>query len=175
MGNVLVNDCDIDSVFLVISFYVEGVNGVYIVGNMMYQLVEGILVFKVNGDYIFDLKDNWSGLLLEIIYIINIGVIGILNIYVEVVVDVLNLIINGYIFVVVINFEDVRLNGSWDGVVVNQIKGLNMIGMWYISNNSGKVEIGYENIYVFGGFLINKVMEIEFNNGDKMLYIDIYV
>uniref|UniRef100_UPI00166D4A82 hypothetical protein n=1 Tax=Vibrio cholerae TaxID=666 RepID=UPI00166D4A82 len=34
--------------------------------------------------------------------------------------------------------------------------------------------IGYENIYVSGGSSTNKVMEIEFNNGDKTLYTDIH-
>ncbi len=173
-GNVLANDCDIDSALSVTSFHVEGVNGVYTAGNTMYQLAEGTLVLKANGDYTFDPKDNWSGSLPEITYTTNTGATGTLNIHVEAVADVPNLTINGYTSVAAINFEDARLNGSWDGVVANQIKGLNTIGTWHTSNNSGKVEIGYENIYVSGGSSTNKVMEIEFNNGDKTLYTDIH-
>ncbi|WP_445137843.1 cadherin domain-containing protein [Vibrio cholerae] len=173
-GNVLANDSDIDSALSVTSFHVEGVNGVYTAGNTMYQLAEGTLVLKANGDYTFDPKDNWSGSLPEITYTTNTGATGTLNIHVEAVADVPNLTINGYTSVAAINFEDARLNGSWDGVVANQIKGLNTIGTWHTSNNSGKVEIGYENIYVSGGSSTNKVMEIEFNNGDKTLYTDIH-
>ncbi|HAS4468215.1 TPA: type I secretion C-terminal target domain-containing protein, partial [Vibrio cholerae] len=173
-GNVLANDCDIDSALSVTSFHVEGVNGVYTAGNTMYQLAEGTLVLKANGDYTFDPKDNWSGSLPEITYTTNTGATGTLNIHVGAVADVPNLTINGYTSVAAINFEDARLNGSWDGVVANQIKGLNTIGTWHTSNNSGKVEIGYENIYVSGGSSTNKVMEIEFNNGDKTLYTDIH-
>ncbi|BCK24400.1 Leukotoxin [Vibrio cholerae] len=173
-GNVLANDSDIDSALSVTSFHVEGVNGVYTAGNTMYQLAEGTLVLKANGDYTFDPKDNWSGSLPEITYTTNTGATGTLNIHVEAVADAPNLTINGYTSVAAINFEDARLNGSWDGVVANQIKGLNTIGTWHTSNNSGKVEIGYENIYVSGGSSTNKVMEIEFNNGDKTLYTDIH-
>ncbi|MVB59864.1 type I secretion C-terminal target domain-containing protein [Vibrio cholerae] len=173
-GNVLANDSDIDSALSVTSFHVEGVNGVYTAGNTMYQLAEGTLVLKANGDYTFDPKDNWSGSQPEITYTTNTGATGTLNIHVEAVADVPNLTINGYTSVAAINFEDARLNGSWDGVVANQIKGLNTIGTWHTSNNSGKVEIGYENIYVSGGSSTNKVMEIEFNNGDKTLYTDIH-
>ncbi|ENM3984531.1 choice-of-anchor K domain-containing protein [Vibrio cholerae] len=173
-GNVLANDSDIDSALSVTSFHVEGVNGVYTAGNTMYQLAEGTLVLKANGDYTFDPKDNWSGSLPEITYTTNTGATGTLIIHVEAVADVPNLTINGYTSVAAINFEDARLNGSWDGVVANQIKGLNTIGTWHTSNNSGKVEIGYENIYVSGGSSTNKVMEIEFNNGDKTLYTDIH-
>ncbi|MGT3829851.1 Ig-like domain-containing protein [Vibrio cholerae] len=173
-GNVLANDSDIDSALSVTSFHVEGVNGVYTAGNTMYQLAEGALVLKENGDYTFDPKDNWSGSLPQITYTTNTGATGTLNIHVEAVADAPNLTINGYTSVAAINFEDARLNGSWDGVVANQIKGLNTIGTWHTSNNSGKVEIGYENIYVSGGSSTNKVMEIEFNNGDKTLYTDIH-
>ncbi|GHW75718.1 RTX toxin [Vibrio cholerae] len=173
-GNVLANDSDIDSALSITSFHVEGVNGVYTAGNTMYQLAEGTLVLKANGDYTFDPKDNWSGSLPEITYTTNTGATGTLNIHVEAVADAPNLTINGYTSVAAINFEDARLNGSWDGVVANQIKGLNTIGTWHTSNNSGKVEIGYENIYVSGGSSTNKVMEIEFNNGDKTLYTDIH-
>nr|WP_320205318.1 choice-of-anchor K domain-containing protein [Vibrio metoecus] len=173
-GNVLANDSDIDSTLSVTSFHVEGVNGVYTAGNTMYQLAEGTLVLKANGDYTFDPKDNWSGSLPEITYTTNTGATGTLNIHVEAVADAPNLTINGYTSVAAINFEDARLNGSWDGVVANQIHGLNTIGTWYTSNNSGKVEIGYENIYVSGGSSTNKVMEIEFNNGDKTLYTNIH-
>ncbi|WP_045613951.1 choice-of-anchor K domain-containing protein [Vibrio vulnificus] len=173
-GNVLANDRDIDSALSVTSFRVEGANGVYTAGNTAYQLAEGTLVLKVNGEYTFDPKDNWSGSLPEITYTTNTGATGALNIHVEAVADAPNLTINGYTSIAAINFEDARLNGSWDGVVANQIKGLNTIGTWYTSNISGKVEIGYENIYVTGGSSINKVMEIEFNNGDKTLYTDIH-
>ncbi|WKY94243.1 cadherin domain-containing protein [Vibrio metoecus] len=173
-GNVLANDSDIDSTLSVTSFHVEGVNGVYTAGNTTYQLAEGTLVLKENGDYTFDPKDNWSGSLPEITYTTNTGATGTLNIHVEAVADAPNLTINGYTSVAAINFEDARLNGSWDGVVANQIHGLNTIGTWYTSNNSGKVEIGYENIYVSGGSSTNKVMEIEFNNGDKTLYTNIH-
>ncbi|WP_333014169.1 choice-of-anchor K domain-containing protein, partial [Vibrio vulnificus] len=173
-GNVLANDRDIDSALSVTSFRVEGANGVYTAGNTAYQLAEGTLVLKANGDYTFDPKDNWSGSLPEITYTTNTGATGSLNIHVKAVADVPNLTINGYTSIAAINFEDARLNGSWDGVVANQIKGLNTIGTWYTSNNSGKVEIGYENIYVTGGSSTNKVMEIEFNNGDKTLYTNIH-
>ncbi|MCA3903155.1 choice-of-anchor K domain-containing protein [Vibrio vulnificus] len=173
-GNVLANDRDIDSALSVTSFRVEGANGVYTAGNTAYQLAEGTLVLKVNGEYTFDPKDNWSGSLPEVTYTTNTGATGALNIHVEAVADAPNLTINGYTSIAAINFEDARLNGSWDGVVANQIKGLNTIGTWYTSNISGKVEIGYENIYVTGGSSINKVMEIEFNNGDKTLYTDIH-
>ncbi|MCF9378074.1 cadherin-like domain-containing protein, partial [Vibrio parahaemolyticus] len=126
-GNVLANDCDIDSALSVTSFHVEGVNGVYTAGNTMYQLAEGTLVLKANGDYTFDPKDNWSGSLPEITYTTNTGATGTLNIHVEAVADVPNLTINGYTSVAAINVEDARLNGSWDGVIANQIKGLNTI------------------------------------------------
>ncbi|PAR25885.1 choice-of-anchor K domain-containing protein [Vibrio metoecus] len=173
-GNVLANDSDIDSTLSVTSFHVECVNGVYTAGNTTYQLAEGTLVLKANGDYTFDPKDNWSGSLPEITYTTNTGATGTLNINVEAVADAPNLTINGYTSVAAINFEDARVNGSWDGVVANQIHGLNTIGTWYTSNNSGKVEIGYENIYVSGGSSTNKVMEIEFNQGDNTLYTNIH-
>ncbi|HBC3478344.1 TPA: choice-of-anchor K domain-containing protein [Vibrio cholerae] len=173
-GNVLANDSDIDSALSVTSFHVEGVNGVYTAGNTMYQLAEGTLVLKANGDYTFDPKDNWSGSLPKITYTTNTGATGTLNIHVEAVADAPNLTINGYTSVAAINFEDARVNGRWDGVVADEIEGLNTIGTWYTSNNSGQVEIGYEDVYVSGGSSTNKVMEIEFNQGDNTLYTNIH-
>ncbi|MGT8838606.1 cadherin [Vibrio cholerae] len=173
-GNVLANDSDIDSTLSVTSFHVEGVNGVYTAGNTAYQLAEGTLVLKVNGEYTFDPKDNWSGSLPEITYTTNTGATGALNIHVEAVADAPNLTINGYTSIAAINFEDARVNGRWNGVVADKIEGLNTIGTWYTSNNGGQVEIGYEDIYVSGGSSTNKVMEIEFNQGDNTLYTNIH-
>ncbi|EIV8467298.1 choice-of-anchor K domain-containing protein, partial [Vibrio vulnificus] len=174
-GNVLANDVDIDSILSsVTNFQVDGVNDVYTAGNTTYQLTEGTLVLKANGDYIFDPKDNWSGSLPKITYTTNTGATGTLNIHVEAVADAPNLTINGYTSVAAINFEDARVNGRWDGVVADEIEGLNTIGTWYTSNNSGQVEIGYEDVYVSGGSSTNKVMEIEFNQGDNTLYTNIH-
>ncbi|MGU3233730.1 choice-of-anchor K domain-containing protein, partial [Vibrio cholerae] len=173
-GNVLANDSDIDSALSVTNFQVDGVNDVYTAGDTTYQLTEGTLVLKANGDYTFDPKDNWSGSLPKITYTTNTGATGTLNIHVEAVADAPNLTINGYTSVAAINFEDARVNGRWDGVVADEIEGLNTIGTWYTSNNSGQVEIGYEDVYVSGGSSTNKVMEIEFNQGDKTLYTNIH-
>ncbi len=173
-GNVLANDVDIDSIIKVTNFQVDGVNDVYTAGNTTYQLTEGTLVLKANGDYTFDPKDNWSGSLPKITYTTNTGATGTLNIHVEAVADAPNLTINGYTSVAAINFEDARVNGRWDGVVADEIEGLNTIGTWYTSNNSGQVEIGYEDVYVSGGSSTNKVMEIEFNQGDNTLYTNIH-
>jgi VCBS repeat-containing protein len=172
-GNVLNNDTDIDSTLSVTSFQVNGVT--YNAGSTLYQLPEGKLQLKANGDYSFDPKDNWSGSLPEITYTTNTGATSTLNITVQAVADAPNLTINGYTSVAAINFEDAKFSGSWDGVKANDIKGLNTIGTWHTSNRGGQVEIGYESVYVSGGSNSNKVMEIEFNSGDKTLYTDIQV
>ncbi|WP_280925702.1 tandem-95 repeat protein, partial [Shewanella septentrionalis] len=168
-GNVLNNDTDIDSTLSVTSFQVNGVT--YNAGSTLYQLPEGKLQLKANGDYSFDPKDHWSGSLPEITYTTNTGATSTLNITVNAVADVPNLTINGYTSVAAINFEDAKFSGSWDGVKANDIKGLNTIGTWHTSNAGGKIEVGLEKTYL-GGNSNNKVMEIEFNNGDKTLYTD---
>ncbi|WP_310796101.1 beta strand repeat-containing protein [Shewanella baltica] len=170
-GNVLENDTDVDSTLSVASFQVNGT--IYNAGNTWYQLPEGKLQFKANGEYSFDPKDNWSGSLPEITYTTNTGVTGTLNINVTAVADAPELSINGYTSVAAINFEDAKISDSWNGVKVNDISGLNTIGTWHTNNNGGRVEIGYENVYITGGSSTNKVMEVEFNNGDKTLYTDI--
>ncbi|MGL5024870.1 MAG: type I secretion C-terminal target domain-containing protein, partial [Shewanella oncorhynchi] len=168
-GNVLNNDTDIDSTLSVTSFQVNGTT--YNAGNAWYQLPEGKLQLKANGEYSFDPKDHWSGSLPEITYTTNTGATSTLNITVNAVADVPNLTINGYTSVAAINFEDAKFSGSWDGVKANDIKGLNTIGTWHTSNAGGKIEVGQEKTYL-GGSSNNKVMEIEFNNGDKTLYTD---
>ncbi|MBS0043225.1 choice-of-anchor K domain-containing protein, partial [Shewanella sp. M16] len=170
-GNVLENDTDVDSTLSITSFQVNGTT--YNAGNVWYQLPEGKLQLKANGEYSFDPKDHWSGSLPEITYTTNTGATSTLNITVKAVADVPNLTINGYTSVAAINFEDAKFSGSWDGVKANDIKGLNTIGTWHTSNKGGQVEIGYESVYVSGGSNSNKVMEIEFNGGDKTLYTDI--
>ncbi|MCU8080210.1 tandem-95 repeat protein, partial [Shewanella sp. SM103] len=170
-GNVLENDTDVDSTLSITSFQVNGTT--YNAGNAWYQLPEGKLQLKANGEYSFDPKDHWSGSLPEITYTTNTGATSTLNITVKAVADVPNLTINGYTSVAAINFEDAKFSGSWDGVKANDIKGLNTIGTWHTSNKGGQVEIGYESVYVSGGSNSNKVMEIEFNGGDKTLYTDI--
>ncbi|MGI2160004.1 choice-of-anchor K domain-containing protein [Shewanella baltica] len=172
-GNVLANDSDIDSTLLVNSFQISGSSTVYTAGNTIYTLAQGTLTLKANGDYTFDSKDNWSGSLPEITYTTNTGVTGTLNINVTAVADAPELSINGYTSVAAINFEDAKISDSWNGVKVNDISGLNTIGTWHTNNNGGRVEIGYENVYITGGSSTNKVMEVEFNNGDKTLYTDI--
>ncbi|MCU8012444.1 Ig-like domain-containing protein, partial [Shewanella sp. SM74] len=170
-GNVLNNDIDIDNTLSVTSFQVNGAT--YDTGNTWYQLPEGKLQLKANGEYSFDPKDHWSGSLPEITYTTNTGVTGNLNINVIAVADTPNLSINGYTSVAAINFEDANISDSWNGVKVNGISGLNTIGTWHTNNNGGRVEIGYESVYITGGSSTNKVMEVEFNNGDKTLYTDI--
>ena len=170
-GNVLANDTDVDSTLSVTGFQVNGVT--YNAGNTWYQLSEGKFQLKENGEYSFEPKEHWSGSLPEITYTTNAGITNTLNITVEAVADSPNLTINGYTSVAAINFEDAKFSGSWDGVKANDIKGLNTIGTWHTSNRGGQVEIGYESVYVSGGSNSNKVMEIEFNNGDKTLYTDI--
>ncbi|AAN57286.1 retention module-containing protein [Shewanella oneidensis] len=170
-GNVLENDTDVDNTLSVTSFQVNGVT--YNAGNTWYQLPEGTLQLKTNGEYSFDPKDHWSGSLPVITYTTNTGATSTLNITVQAVADAPNLTINGYTSVAAINFEDAKFSGSWDGVKANDIKGLNTIGTWHTSNRGGQVEIGYESVYVSGGSNSNKVMEIEFNSGDKTLYTDI--
>ncbi|MGI2094987.1 choice-of-anchor K domain-containing protein, partial [Shewanella oncorhynchi] len=170
-GNVLENDTDVDSTLSITSFQVNGTT--YNAGNAWYQLPEGKLQLKANGEYSFDPKDHWSGSLPEITYTTNTGATSTLNITVKAVADIPNLTINGYTSVAAINFEDAKFSGSWDGVKANDIKGLNTIGTWHTSNKGGQVEIGYESVYVSGGSNSNKVMEIEFNGGDKTLYTDI--
>ncbi|MGI2132616.1 Ig-like domain-containing protein [Shewanella baltica] len=172
-GNVLENDTDVDSTLSITSFQVNGTT--YNAGNAWYQLPEGKLQLKANGEYSFDPKDHWSGSLPEITYTTNTGATSTLNITVKAVADIPNLTINGYTSVAAINFEDAKFSGSWDGVKANDIKGLNTIGTWHTSNRGGQVEIGYESVYVSGGSNSNKVMEIEFNSGDKTLYTDIQV
>ncbi|MFB2802357.1 choice-of-anchor K domain-containing protein [Shewanella seohaensis] len=170
-GNVLDNDTDVDNTLSVTSFQVNGIT--YNAGSTWYQLPEGKLQLKANGEYSFEPKDHWSGSLPEITYTTNTGATSTLNITVQAVADAPNLTINGYTSVAAINFEDAKFSGSWDGVKANDIKGLNTIGTWHTSNRGGQVEIGYESVYVSGGSNSNKVMEIEFNNGDKTLYTDI--
>ncbi|MGL5485089.1 MAG: choice-of-anchor K domain-containing protein, partial [Shewanella sp.] len=168
-GYVLENDTDVDNTLSVTSFQVNGVT--YNAGNTWYQLPEGSLQLKANGEYSFDPKDHWSGSLPEITYTTNTGATNTLNITVQAVADAPNLIINGYTSVAAINFEDAKFSGSWDGIKANDIKGLNTIGTWHTSNAGGKIEVGQEKTYL-GGNSNNKVMEIEFNNGDKTLYTD---
>ncbi|MFB2755179.1 beta strand repeat-containing protein, partial [Shewanella xiamenensis] len=168
-GNVLANDNDIDNTLSVTSFQVNGVT--YNAGNTWYQLPEGTLQLKANGEYSFDPKDHWSGSLPEITYTTNTGATSTLNITVQAVADAPNLTMNGYTSVAAINFEDAKFSGSWDGVKANDIKGLNTIGTWHTSNAGGKIEVGLEKTYLEGSSN-NKVMEIEFNNGDKTLYTD---
>ncbi|MGL5468473.1 MAG: Ig-like domain-containing protein, partial [Shewanella sp.] len=168
-GYVLENDTDVDNTLSVTSFQVNGVT--YNAGSTWYQLPEGSLQLKANGEYSFDPKDHWSGSLPEITYTTNTGATNTLNITVQAVADAPNLIINGYTSVAAINFEDAKFSGSWDGIKANDIKGLNTIGTWHTSNAGGKIEVGQEKTYL-GGNSNNKVMEIEFNNGDKTLYTD---
>ncbi|WP_197070575.1 choice-of-anchor K domain-containing protein [Aeromonas allosaccharophila] len=170
-GNVLANDTDVDSTLSVTAFQVNGVT--YNAGNTWYQLSEGKFQLKENGEYSFDPKEHWSGSLPEITYTTNTDITSTLNITVEAVADAPNLTINDYTSVAAINFDDAKISGNWSGVVANQIKGLNTIGTWHTSNNGGQVEIGYESVYISGGSNSNKVMEIEFNKGDKTLYTDI--
>ena len=170
-GNVLDNDTDVDNTLSVTSFQVNGIT--YNAGSTWYQLPEGKLQLKANGEYSFEPKDHWSGSLPEITYTTNTGATSTLNITVQAVADAPNLTINGYTSVAAINFEDAKITGDWSGVKADDIKGLNTIGTWHTSNRGGKVEIGYESVYVSGGSNSNKVMEIEFNNGDKTLYTDI--
>ncbi|TNI60359.1 choice-of-anchor K domain-containing protein, partial [Aeromonas veronii] len=170
-GNVLENDTDVDSTLSVTSFQVNNVT--YNAGSTWYQLPEGKLQLKANGEYSFEPKEHWSGSLPEITYTTDTGATSTLNIIVQAVADAPNLTINGYTSVAAINFEDAKIIGDWSGVKADDIKGLNTIGTWHTSNRGGKVEIGYESVYVSGGSNSNKVMEIEFNNGDKTLYTDI--
>ncbi|MFB2824236.1 Ig-like domain-containing protein [Aeromonas veronii] len=170
-GNVLKNDTDADSTLSVTSFQVN--NEIYTAGSTWYQLPEGKLQLKANGEYSFEPKEHWSGSLPEITYTTDTGATSTLNITVQAVADAPNLTINGYTSVAAINFEDAKITGDWSGVKADDIKGLNTIGTWHTSNRGGKVEIGYESVYVSGGSNSNKVMEIEFNNGDKTLYTDI--
>ncbi|MGU5545714.1 choice-of-anchor K domain-containing protein [Aeromonas veronii] len=170
-GNVLKNDADADSTLSVTSFQVN--NEIYTAGSTWYQLPEGKLQLKANGEYSFEPKEHWSGSLPEITYTTDTGATSTLNITVQAVADAPNLTINGYTSVAAINFEDAKITGDWSGVKADDIKGLNTIGTWHTSNRGGKVEIGYESVYVSGGSNSNKVMEIEFNNGDKTLYTDI--
>ncbi|MDT3281123.1 type I secretion C-terminal target domain-containing protein, partial [Shewanella scandinavica] len=168
-GYVLENDTDVDNTLSVTSFQVNGVT--YNAGNTWYQLPEGSLQLKANGEYSFDPKDHWNGSLPEISYTTNTGATSTLNITVQAVADAPNLIMNGYTSVAAINFEDAKFSGSWDGIKANDIKGLNTIGTWHTSNAGGKIEVGLEKTYLEGSSN-NKVMEIEFNNGDKTLYTD---
>ncbi|MGN5233753.1 Ig-like domain-containing protein [Aeromonas veronii] len=170
-GNVLENDTDADNTLSVTSFQVN--NETYTAGSTWYQLPEGELQFNTNGEYSFVPKEYWSGSLPVITYTTNTGVTSTLNITVEAVANAPTLTVGNYTNVASINFEDAKfnVNNGWGGVIANQIDGLNTLGKWYTSNSGGRIEVGFEKTYQGGGST-NKVMEIEFNNGDDTLYTD---
>ncbi|WP_421337088.1 choice-of-anchor K domain-containing protein [Aeromonas veronii] len=170
-GNVLENDADADNTLSVTSFQVN--NEIYTAGSTWYQLPEGELQLNTNGEYSFVPKEYWSGSLPVITYTTNTGVTSTLNITVEAVANSPTLTVGNYTNVASINFEDAKfnVNNGWGGVIANQIDGLNTLGKWYTSNSGGRIEVGFEKIYQGGGST-NKVMEIEFNNGDDTLYTD---
>ncbi|WP_164551187.1 immunoglobulin-like domain-containing protein [Shewanella khirikhana] len=170
-GNVLTNDTDVDNTLSVTSFQVAGSNTVYTAGSTAHVLADGVLTLNSNGNYSFVPNNNWNGTVPEITYTTNTGSTSTLNITVNAVADAPVLTVGNYTSVAAINFEDVSFNGPWDGVVANEISGLNTIGTWYTSNANGQIEVGYEKTYL-GGTSTNKVMEIEFHNGDKTLYTD---
>ncbi len=170
-GNVLENDTDADNTLSVTSFQVN--NETYTAGSTWYQLPEGELQLNTNGEYSFVPKEYWSGSLPVITYTTNTGVTSTLNITVEAVANAPTLTVGNYTNVASINFEDAKfnVNNGWGGVIANQIDGLNTLGKWYTSNSGGRIEVGFEKTYQGGGST-NKVMEIEFNNGDDTLYTD---
>ncbi|MGN5229603.1 Ig-like domain-containing protein [Aeromonas veronii] len=170
-GNVLENDTDADNTLSVTNFQVN--NETYTAGSTWYQLPEGELQFNTNGEYSFVPKEYWSGSLPVITYTTNTGVTSTLNITVEAVANAPTLTVGNYTNVASINFEDAKfnVNNGWGGVIANQIDGLNTLGKWYTSNSGGRIEVGFEKTYQGGGST-NKVMEIEFNNGDDTLYTD---
>ncbi|KGY13645.1 hypothetical protein NM22_04400, partial [Vibrio tubiashii] len=74
--------------------------------------------------------------------------------------------------VAAIDFEDVTLDTAWDAeIAINTVKGASTIGEWETSNAGNHVEVGTEGTYL-PGTSTNQVMEIEGNNGDKVLYTD---
>ncbi|MBA2797705.1 type I secretion C-terminal target domain-containing protein [Aeromonas veronii] len=170
-GNVLENDTDADNTLSVTSFQVN--NETYTAGSTWYQLPEGELQLNTNGEYSFVPKEYWSGSLPVITYTTNTGVTSTLNITVEAVANAPTLTVGNYTNVASINFEDAKfnVNNGWGGVIANQIDGLNTLGKWHTSNSGGRIEVGFEKTYQGGGST-NKVMEIEFNNGDDTLYTD---
>ncbi|WP_338590315.1 retention module-containing protein [Shewanella khirikhana] len=168
-GNVLSNDSVNNT--SVASFQVAGSSINYIAGNTAYTLDNGVLTLKANGDFSFQPNAHWSGAVPEITYTTNTGSTNTLSINVEAVADAPTLNIGSYTNLAAINFEDVKVTGGWNGVKANNISGLNTLGTWHTSNSGGKIEVGFEKTYL-GGNSNNKVMEIEFNDGDKTLYTD---
>ncbi|MFB9144783.1 tandem-95 repeat protein [Vibrio artabrorum] len=83
------------------------------------------------------------------------------------------LVIGDFEKVAAIDFEDVEItSGSWDSdIEINNVKGTSTIGEWNTSNSGKHVEVGTEGTYLTGSS-DNKVMEIEGEVGDKVLYTD---
>ncbi|MFQ6372436.1 choice-of-anchor K domain-containing protein, partial [Shewanella sp. YIC-542] len=168
-GNVLSNDSDIDSTLQVSQFTVNG--HTYSAGSNA-SLDDGVLTINADGSYQFTPNSNWSGTVPEVTYTTNTGSSDTLNITINPVADTPLVSVDNFTSVAAINFEDAAFNGAWGGVVANNIQGLNTIGTWHTSNHSGAIEVGYEHIYLGGQNNGNKVMEIEYNKGDKTLYTD---
>ncbi|MBT1445440.1 VCBS domain-containing protein [Shewanella sp. JM162201] len=168
-GNVLSNDSVNNT--SVTSFSIAGSSTSYNAGNTAHTLADGVLTLKANGDYSFQPNSHWSGKVPEITYTTNTGSVGTLSITVEAVADAPTLKVGSYTNLASINFEDVPVSGGWSGVKADSISGLDTLGTWHTSNSGGKIEVGLEKTYL-GGDSNNKVMEIEFNNGDKTLYTD---
>ncbi|OEF09633.1 Ig-like domain-containing protein [Vibrio genomosp. F10] len=84
-----------------------------------------------------------------------------------------NLTIGEFVKVAAIDFEDVQIkSGTWDSdIEINKVEGAGTIGKWLTSNEGQHVEVGTEGTYLPGNST-NQVMEIEGENGDKVLYTD---
>ena len=77
IGNVLVNDSDIDSDLNVVNF---GINNVIVSAGTTVQIEGGSLIINADGSYILTPDDNWSGSVPIITYTTNTGASATLTI-----------------------------------------------------------------------------------------------